>query len=296
MNSASMAPHGFATVRGRGYRPEHVDAFTADLARDRDAAWERAARLTVLAKDMEAEAERLRETVAGLPPQTYDTLSERAREVFRLAREEAAELRDGARRSGREEIEQAESYALTVGEKARDEADALRADAEERARQRLLAARAEADALRVGARREIKEGRGEALSALRELRQRTAGMLTEQQKEHAERWTTAEREAVASLAATDAHLADRVARAEAALSAAKRAFAATEDSARRAQDEAHARATDLLTDARLHADRIARETERVLCDHGERWDDVRAQMDEVRSSLSALTGGRAPAE
>ncbi|MDV9178590.1 cellulose-binding protein, partial [Streptomyces sp. W16] len=78
MSSASVSPRGFVAVRGRGYRPGQVDAYAEALSRHRDAAWERAARLTVLARDMEAEADRLRETVAGLAPQTYETLGERA--------------------------------------------------------------------------------------------------------------------------------------------------------------------------------------------------------------------------
>src|SRR5882757_5888031 len=84
MSSASEAPHGFMAVRGRGYRPEQVDAYAAGLSRARDAAWERAARLTVLAKEMDAEAERLREVVARLVPQTYETLGEGARRIFEL--------------------------------------------------------------------------------------------------------------------------------------------------------------------------------------------------------------------
>ncbi|MET7443136.1 cellulose-binding protein, partial [Streptomyces sp. NPDC005568] len=75
MSSAPVSPHGFVAVR-RGYRPEQVDAFTEALSRDRDAAWERAARLTVLANDMEEDAEDLREVVAGLAPQTYESLGE----------------------------------------------------------------------------------------------------------------------------------------------------------------------------------------------------------------------------
>ncbi|MYV42981.1 DivIVA domain-containing protein, partial [Streptomyces sp. SID1328] len=73
----------------RGYRPDQVDAYLAALSRDRDAAWERAARLTVLAGRMETEAARLRETAAGLAPQEYGTLGERARYAFGLLREEA---------------------------------------------------------------------------------------------------------------------------------------------------------------------------------------------------------------
>lgn len=73
MSSASMSPPGFVTVRGRGYRPAQVEAYTAALCADRDAAWERAARLTVLAREMEEEAERLREVVTRLAPQTYES-------------------------------------------------------------------------------------------------------------------------------------------------------------------------------------------------------------------------------
>jgi cell division septum initiation protein DivIVA len=295
MSSASVSPRGFGAVRGRGYRPDQVDTYAAALSQHRDAAWERAARLTVLAKDMEAEAERLRETVARLAPQTYETLGERARHLFQLGEEEAAAVRECARREARERIAQAEAHALGVCEKAHEHADALRAEAEERARYRLLAARAEADDIRIGARREVKEGRTEALGALREVRQRTAAMLADQAKEHAERWGAAEREAEDSATALDAHHAEQVARAEAALSEAKQAFAEAESSAKRLEDEARVRAAEVLAEARVREERVARETERVLREHGEMWDDVRAHIDHVRNSLTALTG-RAPAE
>jgi hypothetical protein len=51
----------------------------------------------------------------------------------------------------------------------------------------------------------------------------------------------------------------------------------------------------VVAQARVRAERIARDTERVLREHGETWDDVQAHMDHVRSSLTALTG-RAAAE
>ncbi|MGW0630652.1 cellulose-binding protein [Streptomyces sp. NPDC002758] len=288
MSSASMSRYGFVTVRGRGYRPEQADACVTALSQARDAAWERAARLTVLAKDMEAEAERLRETVAQLAPQTYETLGERARRIFQLGVEEAAAVREGARRAAQEQVAQAESRALGVRQAAQEEADALCADGEERARQRLLAARAEADDVRVSARREVKETRSEALAALREMRQRTSGVLAEQSREHAERWAGAEREEAERAAASEARHTESVARAEVALSEMKRALAAAEESARRCQEEARAGAAEILAQARLREDQIARETEQVLRDHGETWDDVRAEMEHVRSSLTTL--------
>ncbi|MFG2574412.1 cellulose-binding protein [Streptomyces sp. NPDC048481] len=290
MSSASVSPPGFVTVRGRGYRPDQVDACTAALCADRDAAWERAARLTVLARDMEAEAEQLRTVVTGLAPQTYDALGERARRVLQLAVEEAADVRENARRAALEDVAHAETCALDVGRAARERADAVRADAEDSARQRLLAARAEADEVRIGARREVKEYRAQALAGLREVRGRTAAVLAGQEEEQAERWAAAEREVAERAAALDARYAEAVAVAEAALSAAELAFAEAEEAARRGQDEAHARAAEILVEARAREERTERETERVLREHGARGEDVQAHMDHVRNSLSALTG------
>ncbi|MFF0222647.1 cellulose-binding protein [Streptomyces sp. NPDC004629] len=290
MNRASVPSHGFLTVRGRGYRPEQVDAYTAALSGERDAAWERAARLTVLARDMEAEVGRLRETVARLAPQTYETLGENACRIFQLAQEEAAALREGVRGVVREELARAEEYALGVRRAAQAEADILRAEAEERARRRLLAAQAEADDVRVGARRAVKEWRGEALAALRDMRQRTAAMLAEQAKEHAARWAEADQEEIERAAARESGDTDAVTRAEAALAVAQREIGEAREAARRCQDEAHARAAEIVADARVREEYIAHETERVLREHSEVWDDMQAQMDCVRDSLTSLTG------
>ncbi|MCH0564313.1 cellulose-binding protein [Streptomyces sp. MUM 2J] len=289
MSGTPVSPHGFAAVRGRGYRPGRVDAYVDALCRDRDATWERAACLTVLARDMEAQAEGLRETVASLVPQTYEELGERARRVFELAEEEAAAVRERARRDARECVAQAEAHALGVRRAAREEADALRADAEEHAGRRLQETRAEADGIRVAARREVKAGRSESLTALRGTRQRTSGMLADTEREHAARWADAERADAERAAALDARHARRVTHAEEALSEAEAALAEAKESARRRQEEARAHAAELLAQARLREDRIVRETECLLREHGELWDDVQAHMDRMRSSLSALT-------
>ncbi|MEU6320997.1 cellulose-binding protein [Streptomyces sp. NPDC047009] len=294
MSSTSGSPRGFLPVR-RGYRPDQVDAYAAALAQDRDAAWERAARLTVLAKEMEGDLERLRETVAQLGPQTYEALGDRARQLFGMAQEQAATLREETRQETQALVDAAEDAARQLRETAQASADAVRAEAEERIRTRLLAARAEADDVRIAARREVKEGRGEALAALREVRQRTETLLTEQEREHAERLEGEERAAEVRAAAVEASEAERVARAEASLSEAKRALAETEEATRHLQRDAQTRAAELIADARLTEERIARETERVLREHAEQWDCVQAQMDHVRNSLAMLMG-RAAAE
>ncbi|MCX4762689.1 cellulose-binding protein [Streptomyces sp. NBC_01275] len=291
MSSTRVSPPGFVTVRGRGYWPKQVEAYTAALSAERNAAWERVARLTVFAKEMVVEAERLREAVARIGPQAYDSLGERARRVFELVQEEAADVRERARREAEEQVAQAEARAASVRRAAQEEADAIRAEAREHTRRRMQAMRAEAHGIRVSARHKVKEFRSEALAALREVRQGTAGLLVEPKKEQAERWAAAEREAVERAAALDAHHARAVARAEETLAEAQREFAAAEESSRQRQEEARALAAQILAEARLKEDRIARETERVLRKHSERWDDVQAHMDQVQDSLRALTGG-----
>ncbi|MEU5710104.1 cellulose-binding protein [Streptomyces flaveolus] len=290
MSSASMPPHGFATVRGRGYRPDQVEAYLEALSEDRDAAWERAARLTVLAKDMGAEAALLREAVEQLPPQTYETLGERARQLYQFVLDEADHLRERARKEAEEEIERGKADGERVLQEAREAADAVRAEADERARQWLLAVQIEADGIRVAARRAVKSGRMEALAELREARRRTDGMLAEQSREHAARWSRAEREEAERMAALDAGHAGRASRAEAALAEAERALADAEEYARRSPEEARARADEIIAEARAQEERIAGETEQVLREHGELWDDMQAHMDSVRDSLISLTG------
>ncbi len=290
MSSASMPPHGFATVRGRGYRPEQIDAFLEALSDDRDAAWERAARLTVLARDMEAEAVRAREEVAQLVPQTYEALGDGARRLFQRVREEAADLLERTRRAAQEQIAQAESRGDRVRRAAAEAAEAIRAEADEHARRRLVAAQAEADGIRAAARHDVKAERGQALAVLREARQLGTGALTELSGEQAERWAAAEREEAERMAALDAAHAERASRAEAALAEATRALAEAEEYGLRCQEAARARAVEIVAEARVREELIAQETERVLREHGDTWDDVQAHMDSVRDSLISLTG------
>src|SRR5262245_29412988 len=112
--SASVSPHGFETVRGRGYRPQDVDRRFEGLSIDRDSCWERAARLTVLGNEMEAELAALRAFVAQLPPQTYESLGGEAQSILTTAESEAARLRAEAEQAAKEEREAADSHGREV--------------------------------------------------------------------------------------------------------------------------------------------------------------------------------------
>ncbi|MFH8735955.1 MULTISPECIES: cellulose-binding protein [unclassified Streptomyces] len=294
-SGTSVSPHGFVAGRGRGYRPGPVDALAAELSGARDDARERAALLAAQVEELEAEAQRLRLAVTQLAPQTYESLGDRAREILALAEEEADGVRASAADSVRRITADAEADARETREAARAAADAVLAEAEQWADERLNADRATADGARAAARDEAKAWREEALAALDEARERTRATLAGQEKDHAERRDEAERELAGQEAAADARDAERLARAEGRLSEARRAFAETEESARHGQEDAEARAAELLAEATLHEEGVGRETERVLREHGEKWDEVRAHMDHVRTTLASLTG-RNPAD
>ncbi|MFD9356267.1 cellulose-binding protein [Streptomyces sp. NPDC060031] len=287
-----MSPQGpgFATVRVRGYRPQEVDRYLARLSGSRDEAWERVARLTVLAKRMEAEAERLREVVSSLAPQTYDELGERARRILLLVEEEADTVRADARADVSTTLGSAEAHADRVAALARQDAEAVREQTEVRARQGLLRAQREADEARAEAREDAKAWRAEAQAALVEMRRRSDALLAEHEQEHAERWDAAERELEVREAELEARHLELERYAESRLAEARRGFAEAEEAARHGQEDAEARAAELIAAARVREERIARETERVLREHAESQEEMRAHMNHVRSSLAALTG------
>ncbi|MFJ4714973.1 cellulose-binding protein [Streptomyces sp. NPDC088785] len=297
-SASGASAYGFVVTRGRGvrgYRPEQVEAFAGGLSQERDAAWERVARLTVLHKEMEAEAERLREAVARLAPQTYASLGKRAQYLLELVEEETAAVRHTGRGDAQSATEAAGRAGAELRDAAQAYADEVRGAAEEWARQREAATRAAADEVRVAARREVKETRSAALEALRDMRRRCESALADQAKEQAGRIEELEREDAGRVAAAEARETAAVAEAEARLSDAKRALAEAEEAARHRQEDADAAAAELVAQARAREERIGRETEGVLREHGEAREELRAHMDHVRSSLAALTG-RAPAE
>ncbi|MEU5049485.1 cellulose-binding protein [Streptomyces sp. NPDC021096] len=285
-----MSPDGFAVVRGRGYRPEQVDSAMAECARQRDSAWERAARLTVLAREMEDEVRRLAQVVAQLPPQTYETLGPRAQGLVTTAELEAAGLRERAEAEVAAVQEASQTHTRELRDAAHEYAVAVRAEAEEWARQALLAAQTVADDLRATVSREVKERGEEALAALKDMRQRCAHVLAEQEKEHAERWDAAGREIAEREAAMDARVAALEEYARTALGEARRRYADTEEAARHGQEDAEAQAAAVIAQARVREERIARDTERVLREHEERREELKSHMAHVRHSLAALTG------
>ncbi|MER8072007.1 cellulose-binding protein [Streptomyces sp. NPDC094034] len=295
MAAAPLSAHGFAPVRGRGYRPEQVEREVTALFRDRDDAWERVARLTVLAKEMEGEAERLRERVAALPPQTYEKLGHRAQQILALAKQEDETVRTEAREESQAVIDTSRTAADQLREAARQRADAVRAEAEAYAGQVLRAARGAAEAARAEARREVTALRAESLAALKEVRRRTQGVIDEQERKQDDELAAAEREFAEREAASRVQHDELTAYAQLQLMAAQRAFSEAGEQARHGQEDAGARAEELLARARADAEGVARDTERLMREHSAACEEMRAHMAHVRTTLAALTG-RAPTE
>ncbi|MFF5565876.1 cellulose-binding protein [Streptomyces sp. NPDC012829] len=295
MGAAPLSAHGFVSVRGRGYRPEQVEQEFTALSQDRDDAWERVARLTVLAKEMEAESARLAEQVAALEPQTYETLGGRAQQILALATAEDESLRTEVREEAQAVVDAAQASARQLHELAREQAEAVRAEADAYAEQVVRAARDTADEERVAARREVKERRSEALDALKEVRRRTQRVIDDMEHKQAERLARTEREFAERGAEMTVEHDELSAYAQVRLVEAQRLFSEAGERARHRQEDAQDTAAELMAQARVRAERVMRDTERVVREQEEAREEMRAHMAHVRSSLAALTG-RAPAE
>ncbi|WP_202917857.1 cellulose-binding protein [Streptomyces taklimakanensis] len=288
--SASKSPHGFTVVRGRGYRPEQVDRFADELYRDLEEARERLTRLGVLAGELEGEADRLRSAVAALPPPSFEALGERAGLLLSEVEAEAGELRARAEAEAGETRERAEAEARARRDAAHDEAARVRAEADAAAEAVVASAREAAAEVRAAARDEAGRSRDEAERGLRETAERCEALLLAQERKQAEESEALDRALAARESTVAARVADLTGRGESLLDRARRERAEAEAEARRLQDEAEARAADLLARARLRQQRIERETERILSAHEQRAEAMRRHMAHVRAGLATLTG------
>ncbi|MEU6330712.1 cellulose-binding protein [Streptomyces sp. NPDC047049] len=292
--SASVSPHGFEAVRGRGYRPDDVDRRVTGLSVDRDSCWERAARLTVLHNQMEAELAELRAYLAQQPPQTYESLGSEARLILTTAESEAARLRAEAEQAAERMRGEAAVHADDVRDAAERAAHELRAEADTRARRTERAARGEATELAAVAAEDAERLRSEAAEGLAEVRRRTAQLLSDQEQRQTDEWDAAGRELAELEAETDRCVAELDARGKALRADARRLYAEAEETARHRQEDGEDRAAGLLAHARAEEERIERATERILRQHDAEREEVRVHMTHVRNSLAVLTG-KAPA-
>lgn len=289
----SVSSQGFAVVRGRGrgYRTEQVDRAVAGLEASRDEAWERAAQLTVLVKELEERKRLLRNQVAVVPQRAYRGLGARAQELLVAVETEAAELLDVAEAAAHEMRADGEKTARSVEDAARVYAAGMRAEAERWAERCRVAARQAADHVRGEALRDAEEVRAQATAELEDAQQQAAMMLVEQGRKQAARSRAAELEIAEAEAETRARIEELGAQGEAALAEAQRAYGEAQEAAWRVLVGAEERCEELLARARAWEERITRETERLLEEHRVRREELRSALTHVRDHLSALTVG-----
>lgn len=292
----SVTPEGFHVARGRGYHPEQVDEFVGGLAQERDEAWERAARLTVLANDMEAEAHTLRAAAGGLGPVSYESLGAGAQELFTHVEAEAADVRERGEAEARTTYDDAERAGREARDRARMDAEARLAAADETAQGIRDAARAQADDILGAARAEAARLDAEAERALDGVRQDIARSLSEMETEQRTRLDALMRDLAERESGIDQRLGELMARAERLLADAQQAHADAHEAARRTQDDAEATGSDIIAQARAAEERVNQDSDRALRAHEAHRDEIRAHLAHVRTSLSALTGRALPAD
>ena len=298
MSSETTAPavtqERFGTGRGRGYRPDQVDRFLDELSEDRDAAWERAARLTVLANEMDVECAELRQRVEALGPVSFAALGPGAQELLQLVEDEATAIRERAEVETQYARDAADTARRTLQDEARAAAAARLSAAEDQAQRTLDEACGRAAEILGAAREEADAVRGEAEAALDGMRQHVDRDLAQVDAEQRERIDAMEHELAERQAGVDSRLNDVLSDAERRLQEAHRERADAEESLRVQQAEADARSGALLAEARHHEERIRREAERVLREHEQHRDQVRAHLAHIKSTLATLTGPQSP--
>ncbi|QDY77159.1 cellulose-binding protein [Streptomyces qinzhouensis] len=281
----SVSSRGFEVVR-RGYRPDQADERLDTLSGERDAAWERVARLTVLARRMAADVAALRETVKEAPPQTYEALGAPARELLALTWETADHVRTSARDEAGCAVGEAETAARRLTDETGAAAGAVIAEAEEHARRLTTAARTAGGRLLMDARRDATAARAEATVVWESMRERSEHMLAALEAEQAERWAAVDRDAERRAVAGDERRAGAGERAEALLREAERELAEATEYARRTAEESQARADALRAEAQGEAEAVARETERVLSVHATSRAEALAPLKLLQDSLT----------
>lgn len=301
----------FNTVR-RGYDPMQVDDTLRRLQKAHAVALEESASKSIelnrmiselataqaQASELRARVEDLTGDVAALEssrtaPITYSELGPRIANILTLAEEEADDLRGKATTEAQTRL----SEAAAEAERQRAAADAYAADTRSRADAEALRtvelARREADDVMDHAERESSARRREAEAVHEDQRAQSAAAAAEFEKTLAARREKSATEFEAQMANHDRALkaaSDKITAAEdeaATLLRDSRAAAEAE------RERATAEAQQLLDNARIHAERVRRDSERELTALASRRDSITEQLTNVRQMLATLSGGTA---
>jgi DivIVA domain-containing protein len=280
----------------RGYDRDQVDAHLASLESEFTGALSERDRLAERVKQLQTRVEELHlqsgeEKAAEQAASPVDGFGARIEKVMRVAETEAAAVREETRADIERERAEAKKRVAATQEAAEKDAAAHRQKVQSEASGVLDKARQEAARVRADADTQAAVTREEASGHLESVRARAAQAAADFETALAKRRQKAEADHISRTTAAERELAETVARTDQLRAEAEKMRA---DAERRSQDmlqAAQRESAELVAEARAHADRSRRESERELASLSKRRDAITDQLRNVREMLSTLTGG-----
>ncbi|MFD9130143.1 hypothetical protein [Kitasatospora sp. NPDC059571] len=287
--SDAVSQHGF-TVARRGYAPEQVHATLAGLTAERDQAWERLSVLGAGLREMEKRLAEIMQAKEDAPEPDYNRLSEQAAALMAIAANEAEAVRSTALRNAGDIRDEAEKAGKAAARAADTYAATVRGEAEQHGRETEMSTRASAERIRLEAELDGRATRDAATAdaartrlAAAEAEERAEAKLAELRRRSDEMFAEAEAQA-------DAEEAKLTSGAERRLREAEQHREAVLAEIRTIEGNAQTRAEDLLSAARLKAERIRVAGEADQRDFTARHAEMEEQLDTIKKTLAELTG------
>ncbi|HEY2166807.1 MAG TPA: DivIVA domain-containing protein [Jatrophihabitantaceae bacterium] len=276
----------------RGYEPEAVDKYIAQLAGAVSTARREAADLARRVEDL-AKRQQHAAPPSGAP--TFADLGERISQMLTLAEEEAASIRESAVSETERKVAELEAS----NSKARSDADRYasetRSSADREAARIVEDARRGADQLVDEAEREATARRREAEALYEDQRAKAAKAASDFEQTLAERRANAERDFQEQTRRSEQELAAAQEQVTGSRAEADRIMADANRKSARLTAESEAKAEQIVADAVARADRIRAESEREVAAATQRRDSINAQLTNVRQMLATLSGTSAAA-
>jgi DivIVA domain-containing protein len=288
----------------RGYDPAQVDRHLSELTRAATTARKEASERATAVSKLEAVRDQLRSEVerhaarataleeahtTAVNP-TYAALGERIGSILTLADKEARELRARAAADATNQQETASEIAAATRRDADHYAREVRSAADVEAARVLDDARRQAESTLEDAARQATVRREETEALFELARAKSATEAVEFESTLGARKEASTKQFAAEVAAAERQLA--ALRVQAEESRAESEQARQETAARSAQelDQAKAHAAKLVTEARLKAEHIRRDSERELAAATQRRDSINVQLSRVRQMIATLGG------
>jgi DivIVA domain-containing protein len=283
----------------RGYDRDQVDAHLSSIDTEFGGVLAERDKLAERVKQLEKRVEELHlqpdAEDDGKPVTSLTGFGSRVEKILRLAEDEAGALRDETRGEIEKERAEAAKQVGAIRQVAEKEAAVHRRKVEQEAAQVLDKARQEAASVRAEAEAHAAATREEASGHLEAVRAKAAQAAADFETALAKRRRKAEADHATRTEAAERELAETVARTDQLRADAEKMRADAERRSAEMLQAAQRESGELVAEARAHADRTRRESERDLAALSKRRDAITEQLRNVREMLSTLTGGVVPA-